>query len=77
MKHLADFSQELKEWNVLVGCLMKEGLLYFPGERTFCAKRQDEHMHCDLYLTWNDVHRAELIEHSFCTPPKWRIPSVS
>jgi len=68
VRHLADFSQELKDWGVLVGCLMNEGLLYFPGERTFCSKKQDEHMHCDLYLTWNDVHRAELIEHKFCTP---------
>ena len=37
VKHLADFSQELKDWGVLVGCLMNEGLLYFPGERTFCS----------------------------------------
>jgi len=70
VSHLADFSQELKTWGVLVGCLMNEGLLYFPGERTFCSKKQHEHMHCDLYLTWNAIHREELIEHAFCTPPE-------
>lgn len=70
VKHLADFSQKLRQWGVLVGCLMNEGLLYFPGERKFCSKKQDEHMHCDLYLTWNDVHREELIHYEFCTPPE-------
>lgn len=70
VEHLADFSQELKDWGVLVGCLMNEGLLYFPGERKFCSEKQHEHMHCDLYLTWNDVHREELIKHNFCTPPE-------
>lgn len=70
VKHLADFSQKMKSWGILVGCLMNEGLLYGDSARLFSSKRQHSHMHCDLYLTWNDVHRKELIKHEFCSPPE-------
>lgn len=29
VKHLANFSQDMKSWGVLVGCLMNEGLADF------------------------------------------------
>lgn len=70
VRHLADFSQKMKKWGVLVSCLMNEGLLYAESARMFSSKRQHDHMHCDLYLAWNDVHRDALIKHQFCTPPE-------
>lgn len=70
VKHLANFSQKMKSWGVLVGCLMNEGLLYGDSARLFSSKKQHDHMHCDLYLTWNDVHREELTKHEFCSPPE-------
>ncbi|MDE0836946.1 MAG: hypothetical protein OSA84_11410 [Akkermansiaceae bacterium] len=70
VRHLADFSQKLKSWGVLVGCLLNEGLAYSESARLFCSKKQHSHMHCDLYLTWNDAHRNMLIEHEFCSPPE-------
>jgi surface carbohydrate biosynthesis protein len=70
VRHLANFSQDMKKWGVLVGCLMNEGLLYSDSARMFSSKRQHNHMHCDLYLTWNTIHRDELIKQNFCTPPE-------
>ena len=68
VSHLADFSQKLKKWGVLVGCLLNEGLLYKEGSRLYCSTRRHDHLHCDLYLAWNDAHRDMLIEQKFCTP---------
>ncbi len=42
VRHLANFSQDMKRWGVLVGGLMNEGLLYFAGERKFCSEKLDE-----------------------------------
>ena len=70
VRHLADFSQKMKKWGVLVGCLLNEGLAYSESSRLFCSQRQHSHMHCDLYLTWNDAHRDMLIKYKFCSPPE-------
>lgn len=67
---LADFSQELKQWDILVGTLLNEGLAYEKSLREFVSKPQFPNIHCDLFLCWNDAHRDMLIEHAFCTPPE-------
>lgn len=67
---LADFSAELKKSDVLVGCLLNEGLAYEKSAREFVSKRQYSNIHCDLFLCWNDAHREALIAHEFCSPPE-------
>ena len=70
VKHLADFSQVLKSWGILVGSLLNEGLLYGESARSYCSQKQYENVHCDLFLTWNEAHREALVEHEFCNPPE-------
>jgi surface carbohydrate biosynthesis protein len=67
---LADFTQELKNSGILVGCMLNEGLCYEKSDREFVSKKQFPDVNCDLFLTWNDSHRDCLIEHGFCTPPE-------
>lgn len=65
---LADYSQELRGYGVLVGCLLNEGLVYENTAREFVSKPQYDNIHCDLFLCWNDAHRDALIERAFCSP---------
>lgn len=67
-KKLCDFSQKMKNYGILVGCLLNEGLGYTDSSRTFLSQRHDETLHCDLFLCWNDLHRDLLRELNFCTP---------
>tara|TARA_B110000908_G_scaffold157958_1_gene198590 strand:- start:573 stop:1961 length:1389 start_codon:yes stop_codon:yes gene_type:complete len=69
VNHLADFSQEMKSWGVLVGSMLNEGLLYAKSARIYTSKKQHDNIHCDLHLTWNNLHRDELMKYEFCTPP--------
>ena len=67
---LANYSQELKGYGVLVGCLLNEGLAYEASVREFVSKPQYPNIHCDLFLCWNNAHRDALIEQGFCSPPE-------
>lgn len=69
-KHLTDFSRELKELGVLVGCLLNEGLCLSDSSRTYLSEPQFPEIHCDLFLTWNELHRDALIREKFVTPPE-------
>jgi len=33
-------------------------------------KSNTPNVHCDLYLTWNDLHRDELIKQKFVSKPE-------
>lgn len=67
---LADYSQTLKGYNILVGSLLNEGLTYEASAREFVSRKQFPQLHCDLHLCWNDHHRDALIDHRFCSPPE-------
>jgi surface carbohydrate biosynthesis protein len=69
-KHIADYSEQLKNWGILVGVLLNEGLCLEDSDRQFLSKPQFDNVHCDLFLSWNIPHTEALIEHQFVTPPE-------
>lgn len=67
--HLADFSQQCKEWGVLIGVLPNEGIFYVEGTLEYNSKRTRDDVHCDAVFCWNDIHRDSLIARGFCSDP--------
>lgn len=68
--HITAFSSKLKEWGVLVGCLLNEGLALNDKARTYLSEPQYPNVHCDLFLTWNEAHQDRLRETQMVTPPE-------
>ena len=68
--NIANYSEQLKNWGILVGVLLNEGLCLEDSDRQFLSKPQFDNVHCDLFLSWNVPHTEALIEHQFVTPPE-------
>jgi surface carbohydrate biosynthesis protein len=63
--HLVDYSQRLDRLGVLTAVLSNEGILYDPEVLRFNAGRYHRGAHIDLFLCWNEAHRAALAESGF------------
>ncbi len=72
--HLATFSQQCREWGVLVGVLPNEGIFYIPETMEYNSRRLVENVHCDLMFSWSELHRDVLVENRFCENPDQVIP---
>lgn len=68
--NMTAYSANLKKWGILVGCILNEGLALTEDKRKYLSTPQYDDLHCDLFLTWNNLHRDELINHKFVTPPE-------
>lgn len=68
--NMTAYSANLKNWGILVGCILNEGLALTEDKRKYLSIPQYDDLHCDLFLTWNTLHRDELIQHEFVTPPE-------
>jgi len=69
-QHLADFSQQCRKWGIVTGVLLNEGICYVEGDLQYISRRTFDNIHCDLMLSWNELHRQELIGQNFCETPK-------
>ncbi len=69
-KALSDFSEDLHRRGVLVGVLLNEGMCLADAQRVYLSQKQHPGIHCDLFLTWNEKHREELIRNGFVSPPE-------
>ena len=69
-KLLADYSEELHKRGILVAVLLNEGFCLKDSGRKYLSEPQHPNIHCDLFLTWNTLHRDELIKYQFVTPPE-------
>jgi len=68
--NMTAYSANLNKWGILVGCLINEGLCLTDSYRKYLSKPQFDDLHCDLFLTWNTLHRDELIKYKLVTPPE-------
>ena len=68
--NMTAYSANLKNWGILVGCLLNEGLALTEDKRKYLSQAQFDDIHCDLFLTWNTLHRDELIKYKLVTPPE-------
>ena len=68
--NMTAYSSQLKRWGILVGVLLNEGLCLSDSNREYLSKPQFDDLHCDLFLTWNTLHRDELIKYKLVTPPE-------
>ncbi|MEO0510377.1 MAG: surface carbohydrate biosynthesis protein [Verrucomicrobiota bacterium] len=66
--HVTELSSKLKEWNVLVGCLLNEGLAFSEDSRRYFSEPQYPDVHCDLFLAWNKPHEEMLRDYKFTSP---------
>ena len=69
-KELANYSSELHKRGILVAVMLNEGLCLGDTQRKYLSQKQHPNVHCDLYLTWNDLHRDELIKQKFVSKPE-------
>ncbi|YCM46040.1 surface carbohydrate biosynthesis protein [Verrucomicrobiaceae bacterium 227] len=67
-KHITDLSEQLKRDGILVACLLNEGLCLKDSARAYLSEPQFPNVHCDLFLTWNELHRDALIKTEFVSP---------
>jgi len=73
-KHLAGFSQQCRQWGILVGVLPNEGIFYIDGTLDYNSRKQFADTHCDYLFCWNSPHRDALIRSGFCESPERIIP---
>lgn len=71
--NMANYSAELHKRGILVACLLNEGLCLSDSNRKYMSERQYDNIHCDLFLTWNELHTQELIKYHFVSPPEHTI----
>lgn len=64
--HLCKYTEKLKKSGILVGCLLNEGAFLNESGLNHMSIKHYDYMHCDFFLTWNDLHKNKLVSNEFC-----------